>query len=144
VSRETFIKIVFDFLYYLNRRCLPLLHPFNRLFGIGDKSDPDSKSESDEQSYNSDEVIYLPIKNIEPNRYQPREIFNEEKIKELAQTIHTHGMIQPIVVRRISEENFELIAGERRWRAVQVLEWEEVPAIIRDMTDTETASVALI
>lgn len=119
-----------------------MLHPFNRLFGIGDKAD--AENEIDEQNYHLDEVIQLPIKNIQPNRYQPREIFNEEKIKELAQTIHTHGMIQPIVVRKLDEEKFELIAGERRLRAVQTLEWETVPGIIREMSDTETASVALI
>lgn len=118
-----------------------MLHPFNRIFGLGDKS----ATENDEETYSPDEVVQLPVDSIAPNRYQPREIFNEEKIKELAQTIHTHGMIQPIVVRKIdNEERYELIAGERRWRAVQTLEWENVPAIIREMSETETASVALI
>jgi len=117
-----------------------MLQPFNRLFGMGDKSD----NVSEEEEYHSDEVIQLPIRNISPNRFQPRSIFNEDKIKELAQTIHTHGMIQPIIVREIEEETYEIIAGERRWRAVQSLEWEKVPAIIRNMNDTETASVALI
>src|SRR5699024_11654126 len=63
---------------------------------------------------------------------------------ELAQTIHTHGMIQPIIVRKLDDENYELIAGERRWRAVQSLGWGNIPSIIRDMSDTEIASVALI
>ena len=117
-----------------------MLHPFNRFFGMGDKSD----KVSEEEIEHSDEVIQLPIEKISPNRFQPRSIFNEERIKELAQTIHTHGMIQPIVVRKLAEEDYEIIAGERRWRAVQSLEWETVSAIIRDMDDTETASVALI
>ncbi|WP_077625201.1 nucleoid occlusion protein [Sediminibacillus massiliensis] len=118
-----------------------MLHPFSRIFGLGDKSDSEVQEE-----YHPDEVIQLPVKQIEPNRYQPRSIFSQEKIEELAQTIHTHGMIQPIVVRKIEqqEDSYELIAGERRWRAVQYLEWEKVPAIIREMSDTETASVALI
>src|SRR5699024_2106859 len=98
----------------------------------------------DEDMYHPDEVIQLPVEKSVPNRFQPREIFNEEKIKELAQTIHTHGMIQPIVVRKLNDDEYELIAGERRWRAVQLLGWENVAAIIRDMNDTETASVALI
>ncbi|KGX85686.1 nucleoid occlusion protein [Pontibacillus litoralis] len=121
-------------------------HPFSRLFGLGEKSGEGTEELPEEQQeYHSDEVVKIAIKDIQPNRYQPRTIFNEEKIKELAQTIHTHGMIQPIVVRKIDQgEGYELIAGERRWRAVQVLEWEEVPAIIRDMDDTQTASVALI
>ncbi|HLR68773.1 MAG TPA: nucleoid occlusion protein [Virgibacillus sp.] len=117
-----------------------MLHPFNRIFGLGDKSD----SESEKEAYHPDEVIQLPVKNIRANRYQPRSIFNEEKIKELAQTIHTHGMIQPIVVRKLEEDFYEIIAGERRWRAAQLLEWENISAIIREMTDAETASVALI
>lgn len=117
-----------------------MLQPFNRLFGMGEKSD----DVSEEEEYHSDEVIQLPISSISPNRFQPRSIFNEEKIKELAQTIHTHGMIQPIVVRKLEEETYEIIAGERRWRAVQSLGWETVSAIVRNMNDTETASVALI
>jgi len=117
-----------------------MLQPFNRLFGMGEKSD----DVSEEEEYHSDEVIQLPISNISPNRFQPRSIFKEDKIKELAQTIHTHGMIQPIVVRKHDEETYEIIAGERRWRAVQSLGWETISAIIRNMNDTETASVALI
>src|SRR5699024_5325072 len=58
--------------------------------------------------------------------------------------LHTHGIIQPIVVRKKSDDVYELIAGERRWRAAQHLEWETIPAIIRNLTDTETASIALI
>lgn len=117
-----------------------MLHPFNRIFGMGDKSE----EVSEEEMYHSDEVIQLPIDEISPNRFQPRSIFNEDKIKELAQTIHTHGMIQPIVVRKIADKEYEIIAGERRWRAVQSLDWETISVIIRDMNDTETASVALI
>lgn len=118
-----------------------VVHPFNRIFGLGEK---ETDSAIDEESYHPDEVIQIPVSHIEPNRYQPRSIFNDEKIKELAQTINTHGMIQPIVVRKLAENKYEIIAGERRWRAVQRLGWETISAIIREMTDTETASVALI
>lgn len=116
-----------------------MLQSFNRMFGQGNKNDT-------ENVFPSDEVVQLPVQQIEANRYQPRSMFDEEKIKELAQTIHTHGMIQPIVVRKIDDDGdgYELIAGERRWRAVQSLEWENISAIIRNMNDTETASVALI
>lgn len=110
---------------------------------MGDKPSKELEEEG-EEVFSPDEVVQLPIEQIIPNQFQPRSIFNEEKIKELAQTIHTHGMIQPIVVRKSADDTYELIAGERRWRAVHVLEWKEIPAIIRDMTDTETASVALI
>jgi len=117
-----------------------VVSPFNRIFGKSDKDPIDTEK----VSYSSDEVIQIDIDKIQANRYQPRTIFQEEKIKELAQTIHTHGMIQPIVVRKLDEDSFELIAGERRWRAVQHLGWKQVSAIIREMSDTETASVALI
>ncbi len=117
-----------------------MLHPFSRIFGLGDKSD----STETENDAHQDEVLNLRVQDIVPNQYQPRTVFQEDKIKELAQTIRTHGIIQPIVVRKNSEGSYELIAGERRWRAVQSLEWETVPAIIREMSDTETASVAFI
>lgn len=119
-----------------------MVSPFNRLFGLGEKSN----TEPEDAGYHPDEVIQLSVNQIEPNRFQPRTIFNDEKIQELAQTIHTHGMIQPIVVRKKEEveDRFEIIAGERRWRAVNLLEWEHIPAIVRNMSDTETASVALI
>lgn len=117
-----------------------VVHPFNRFFGLGDKT----SNEKVEESYHPDEVVQIPIKDIIPNRFQPRSIFDEEKIQELAQTIHTHGMIQPIIVRKYDDDKFEIIAGERRWRAVTSLGWETISAIVREMTDTETASVALI
>lgn len=117
-----------------------MVRPFNRIFGLGDKSD----SETEEEVYHPNEVIQLDVTKIKPNRFQPRSIFSEEKISELAQTIKTHGMIQPIIVRKLEEDEYELIAGERRWRAVQTLGWENAPVIVQEMTDTETASVALI
>lgn|SRR5690625_173806 len=112
--------------------------PFSRFFGKGDQESADL------DKINPDEVIQLPLEQITPNRFQPRTIFDKEKIEELAQTIHTHGMIQPIVVRKLDRDQYELIAGERRWRAVQHLGWETISAIIRDMNDAQTASVALI
>ena len=113
-----------------------MLQPFNRLFN---KSVDDSKVED-----TKDNVLEIPIDQISPNEYQPRTEFDEEKIAELARTLHTHGIIQPIIVRKQADEQYELIAGERRWRAAQYLEWETIPAIIRNLSDTETASIALI
>lgn len=118
-----------------------MVKPFNKFFGLGDKD-----AEAAVEDYHPDEVVQIPVDSIEPNRFQPRSVFSEDKIQELAQTIHTHGMIQPIVVRTIDDEQkkYELIAGERRWRAVQLLQWDSISAIIREMSDTEIASVALI
>lgn len=81
-----------------------------------------------------DEVRKIPISQIVPNRFQPRTVFNDEKIEELSRTIHTHGIIQPIVVRQYDDEQFEIIAGERRYRAIQKLGWETIPAIVKTST----------
>src|SRR5699024_4210267 len=114
-----------------------MLQSFNRLFTSGNKID--------EQADNfQEDVVQLTVDQIIPNEYQPRTQFDDEKIKELAQTLQTHGMIQPIVVRQKTDEQYEIIAGERRLRAAKLLGWETISAIVRNMSDTETASVALI
>lgn len=120
--------------------------PFSRFFGGGSKTEPIVKNEVEqaEAVQIAEEVIKLPIDEIVPNRFQPRTIFDDEKIEELSRTIHTHGVIQPIVVRKTSENQYEIIAGERRYRAMKKLQWTEVPAIVRNLTDKETASIALI
>ncbi len=116
-------------------------HPFSRFFGIGEKEENIDNHQMEEVR---NEVHELPIHSISPNRFQPRSIFVDEKINELAQTIETHGIIQPIVVRELQEGRYEIIAGERRFRAVSKLGWATIPAIINNLSDTETASVALI
>ncbi|MBA2874338.1 nucleoid occlusion protein [Thermaerobacillus caldiproteolyticus] len=114
-------------------------HPFSRFFHFGEKEQEEIIEKTE-----SEEVKKIPVSQIVPNRFQPRTIFDEEKIEELALTIRTHGIIQPIVVRECEDGKFEIIAGERRWRAVQKLGWTEIPAIIKNLNDKETASVALI
>lgn len=117
-----------------------MLNSFNRLFSSGNKVDEQSI-----EQFNEDEVVQLPVEKIIPNQFQPRTVFKDEKIDELAQTLKTHGIIQPIVVRQMEEEGqYEVIAGERRLRAAKLLEWDTISTIIRNLTDTETASVALI
>ncbi len=124
--------------------------PFSRFFGGGVKEEQIEQIEQLEQKevnvdpqMATEEVVKIPIEKIIPNRYQPRTVFDDEKIEELSRTIHTHGVIQPIVVRPFGEQ-FEIIAGERRYRAIKKLEWIEVPAIVRNLNDKETASIALI
>ncbi|WP_442597263.1 nucleoid occlusion protein [Neobacillus sp. D3-1R] len=127
---------------------------FSRFFGLGEKGDQAiAEQEVNDQDFTIDqqeleevheEIRKIPIGHIIPNRFQPRTVFDDEKIEELSRTIHTHGIIQPIVVRELDHDKFEIIAGERRWRAMNRLGWEEVPAIIKNLSDTETASVALI
>lgn len=123
--------------------------PFSRFFGGGNKAEPSVKNEVEaaatvEAVHAAEEVIKLPIDKIVPNRFQPRTFFDEDKIEELSRTIHTHGVIQPIVVRSTADNQYEIIAGERRYRAMKKLQWTEVPAIVRDLSDKETASIALI
>ena len=117
--------------------------PFSRFFGGGDK-EVTTDSVEKPVSEAAEEVVKLPIDKVIPNKFQPRTIFDEDKIEELARTIHMHGVIQPIVVRVDEDDNYEIIAGERRYRAMKSLGWEEVPAIIRQLSDKETASIALI
>lgn len=114
--------------------------PFSRFFNNVDKEEVETKQNVE----HNEEVVKLPLMSIIPNRFQPRTIFDDSKIEELARTIHTHGVIQPIVVRKIDNDQYEIIAGERRFRAMTKLEWSEVPAIVRNLSDKETASVALI
>jgi len=114
--------------------------PFSRFFGNAEK---DGDSQTSEGNHH-EKIEQIDINSISPNKYQPRSIFSEEKIEELARTIHTHGVIQPIVIRRTGDNSYEIIAGERRYRAMVSLNWEKVPAIVRNLDDKETASIALI
>ncbi|MGN1401148.1 MAG: nucleoid occlusion protein [Bacillus sp. (in: firmicutes)] len=119
-------------------------HPFSRFFNLGEKNEELLEEGTEEKDSSNEEVVKIAISDIVPNRFQPRTVFNDEKITELANTIHTHGIIQPIVVRTTEDDKYEIIAGERRFRAMQKLGWDTAPAIIKNFNDTETASVALI
>lgn len=116
--------------------------PFSRFFGSSEKQGPEEMMEP--RQNHLEEVLNIAIEKIVPNRYQPRTVFDDDKIEELARTIHTHGVIQPIIIRKMDDEKYEIIAGERRFRAMTKLKWAEVPAIIRNLSDKETASIALI
>lgn len=89
-------------------------------------------------------AVKLGINEIEPNRDQPRKHFDEEALNELADSIALHGVIQPLLVRPISDGGYQLIAGERRWRASRLAGLTEVPVVIREMTDSEAMELALI
>ena len=113
--------------------------PFSKLFGLKDK-----ELEHIEEARNEGNVAIISTEKIVPNRYQPRKVFDESKIKELAQSIKEHGLLQPIVVRPIEEGMYEIIAGERRFRAIKHNDLPETEAIIKPLNDKETAAVALI
>jgi ParB family chromosome partitioning protein len=80
---------------------------------------------------------------IRPNRYQPRRAFDPEALKELKQSIAASGLIQPVVVREI-KDGFELVAGERRWRAARELGWKRIPAVVRDVDERTLLTLALV
>ena len=86
---------------------------------------------------------WLDLGVVEPNPYQPRRHFDEEEIADLADSIREHGVLQPLVVRRV-DGRYELVAGERRLRAAQAVGWERVPVQIRDLTDQQTAELAIV
>ncbi len=90
-----------------------------------------------------DRVQYIKIHDIMPNANQPRKTFNEEKIGELADSIKEHGIIQPIVVRK-REKGYEIVAGERRWRAAIKAELSQVPCLVRELNDEQNMLIAII
>ncbi|MGF7060739.1 nucleoid occlusion protein [Brassicibacter mesophilus] len=90
------------------------------------------------------EVNYIPIKYIKPNPYQPRKSFNKRSLEELCQSIKTYGILQPISVRKIADESYELVAGERRLRASEMAELEKIPAIVVSLKDQDSAVLAMI
>ena len=121
---------------------------FNPLLGL-DQSTVDAvlnkhqTSQNKTQPKNSTGLIQLAVEKIVPNPFQPRTRFNELELDELSDSIRQHGVMQPVVVRQ-TVRGYELIAGERRWRASQRVGITEIPAIVRDLDDQQVAALALI
>ena len=90
-----------------------------------------------------DQIIEISLDKLRANPYQPRKTFEDESIKELAESIRQHGIIQPIIVRSVLR-GYEIIAGERRFRASQLCGKETIPAVVRNMTDQQVMEIALI
>lgn len=95
-----------------------------------------------EESTN-EEIVELPIEELRPNPYQPRKIFNDEALNDLANSIKEHGVFQPIIVKK-SIKGYEIIAGERRYRASKLAGLSKIPAIIRDFSDEQMMEIALL
>lgn len=89
-------------------------------------------------------TVKLKLMDIEPNRDQPRKVFDESALNELAESIAQHGVIQPLVVRPMLDGGYQLVAGERRWRASRIAGLTEVPVVIKDLTDAQVAELALV
>lgn len=107
---------------------------------LSEESDREEK-----KTLSSDRINYVDIDEVEPNRTQPRKNFDEEKIADLAESIRIHGVIQPIVVRPSEErEGYEIVAGERRWRAAQQAGLKKIPCIVKQLSDSENMLLAII
>ncbi len=98
----------------------------------------------DNEPEESNSAITLKISEIEPNKSQPRREFDENALAELADSIAQHGVLQPLLVRPIADGGYQIVAGERRWRASRMAGLTEVPVVIRELTDSETMELALI
>jgi ParB family chromosome partitioning protein len=92
----------------------------------------------------SDALKTLAVTALQPGKYQPRTLMNQEALKELAASIRAQGLMQPILVREIAEDQYEIIAGERRWRAAQLAGLDEIPALVREIADESALAMALI
>ncbi len=121
---------------------------FNPLLGLDQSTvdavlNKDQTSQNTEKASNAAGLIQLAVEKIVPNPFQPRTRFSELELDELSDSIRQHGVMQPVVVRQ-TVRGYELIAGERRWRASQRAGITEIPAIIRDLDDQQVAALALI
>ena len=92
----------------------------------------------------SSSAVKLRLSEIEPNKNQPRKNFDEEALAELSHSIELHGVLQPLVVRPMPDGSYQLVAGERRWRASRMAGLTEVPVVIKELTDAQVAEIALV
>lgn len=118
---------------------------------LGNSTSKSAKQSSEQSTYSSETILNqdghlkeLPIEFLQPGQYQPRRVMTEEGLDELADSILAQGMIQPIVIRPISEQKYEIIAGERRWRAAQRAGLHQVPVLIKEVPDEAAIAMALI
>ena len=98
----------------------------------------------DNETEDGNSTVKLKISDIEPNRQQPRKEFNEEALTELADSISKHGILQPLLVRPLPDGGYQLVAGERRWRACRMAGVSEVPVVIKELTNSQVMELALI
>lgn len=111
---------------------------------IKPRENPATIAETHHTTIQADQIRQLPLDSISPNPRQPRAQFNNEALKELADSIRNTGVLQPIIVRSTDREQLEIVAGERRWRAAKLAGLKTIPALIRDLTDAQSFEIALI
>jgi len=99
---------------------------------------------SDQDEQGEHQLLTLPIEYMQRGKFQPRKDMDAEKLQELAESITAQGIIQPIVVRKLASEKYEIVAGERRWRAAQLAGLQQVPVVIKEIDDRAAMAIALI
>ena len=104
----------------------------------------ENQSQAESQAAVKGKPVRLPIAQLQPGKYQPRRHFDQEALEQLAESITNHGIIQPLLVRALGADSYEIIAGERRWRAAQLAKLHEVPVVIQELTDDTALEIALI
>ncbi len=100
-------------------------------------------SQAESSATGKENVVDIDIHSIEPNPYQPRKVFAEDALNNLASSLEQHGLVQPITVRKV-DGGYQIVAGERRFRAAQLLGWKTIPAIVKDYSTEETTEIALV
>lgn len=114
------------------------------LLGLAEEINADQGLAEGDHGVAGGNLKQIPVEFLQRGQYQPRREFNSDSLQELADSIASQGLIQPIVVRGIGQDKYEIIAGERRWRAAQLAGLDEIPAMVRDISDQATIAMALI
>ena len=112
--------------------------------GLGRGLDALLSNDGDNVSSKIETTNVMPLSQLTPGKFQPRKNFNQDSLKELAESIKAQGIIQPILVRMTSNNQFEIIAGERRWQAAKIAKLDEVPVVVKDISDSTALAMALI
>ncbi len=108
------------------------------------KTESDQREQHDTLVAEKSELQNLPIEQMQPGKYQPRKDMSVDALEDLSNSIRSQGIIQPIVVRLIAPDSYEIIAGERRWRAAQLAELDTIPCLIKQVADESAVAIALI
>ncbi len=114
------------------------------LLGLPEEINADQGLAEGDHGVAAGNLKQIPVEFLQRGQYQPRREFNSDSLQELADSIASQGLIQPIMVRGIGQDKYEIIAGERRWRAAQLAGLDEIPAMVRDISDQATIAMALI
>jgi len=112
--------------------------------GLGRGLDALLSNDEDNQSSTKDATNLMAVEKLIPGKFQPRKNFNQDTLKELADSIKAQGIIQPILVRMMTNDQYEIIAGERRWQAAKIVNLKEVPVVVKDISDSTALAMALI